>query len=93
MDNALLLSLILLCKREVPANDFKLSLWLSPRRNGPSEDYFVLGETQGKLQQQWLFAQRIVPVEITVTHPQMKPLCLIMLLCPGLSMEKKGQGL
>lgn len=50
MDNTLLLSPTVLCKREeVPANDFKLSLWLSLRRKGPSEDYFVLGERQGKL--------------------------------------------
>lgn len=50
MDNALLLSPIVVCKREeVPANDFKLSLWLSLRRKGHSEDYFILRERQGKL--------------------------------------------
>lgn len=90
MDNALQLSPIVQCKREeVPANDFKLSLWLALRRKGSSEHYFVLGERQGKLRYQWLFVQRIVFVEITMTHPQMKPLCLIMLLCAGLSIGKK----
>lgn len=48
MDNALQLSPIVLRKKEeVPANDFKLSLWLSVCRKGPSEDYFVLAEKAG----------------------------------------------
>lgn len=58
---------------DVAANDFKQSLWLFLHRKGPWEDYLAPGEMQGTL----------VSVEIPTTHAQMKPLCLIMLLCPG----------